>query len=45
VGRAKSDLLVFTAAGLVKLLTPIPQLAAMMPWTASTPKPSFEPSG
>jgi len=24
---------VFTAAGLVKLLTPIPQLAAMMPWT------------
>jgi hypothetical protein len=24
---------VFVAAGLVKLLTPIPQLAAMMPWT------------
>jgi hypothetical protein len=24
---------VFAAAGLVKLLTPIPQLAAMMPWT------------
>jgi DoxX-like protein len=24
---------VFTSAGLVKLLTPIPQLAAMMPWT------------
>lgn len=23
---------VFTAAGLVKLLTPIPELAAMMPW-------------
>ena len=23
---------VFTSAGLVKLLTPIPQLAAMMPW-------------
>lgn len=25
--------LTFGAAGLVKLLTPIPQLAAMMPWT------------
>lgn len=24
---------VFVASGLVKLLTPIPQLAAMMPWT------------
>jgi hypothetical protein len=24
---------VFASAGLVKLLTPIPQLAAMMPWT------------
>lgn len=24
---------VFTSAGLVKLLTPIPQLATMMPWT------------
>ena len=26
---------VFTSAGLVKLLTPIPQLAAMMPWTGA----------
>jgi len=29
---------VFTSAGLVKLLTPIPQLAAMMPWTGEHPE-------
>ena len=26
---------IFASAGLVKLLTPIPQLAAMMPWTGA----------
>ena len=30
--------LAFSAAGLVKLFTPIPQLAAMMPWTGEHPE-------
>jgi hypothetical protein len=29
---------VFASAGLVKLLTPIPQLAAMMPWAGQYPE-------
>jgi len=30
--------LVFGSSGLVKLLTPIPELAAMMPWTGQFPE-------
>lgn len=35
---------VFISAGFVKLTTPIPQLAAMMPWAGSIPRPSSAPS-
>jgi uncharacterized membrane protein YphA (DoxX/SURF4 family) len=31
--------LVFAGTGLVKLLTPIPQLAAMIPWAGEVPAP------